>query len=184
MESTVQYSREIKSFFSSPASASLLLLPYQLTAHPVCLRPLMDFTWQQAWPTREHRPSLTWQPLACEMGGGGEGLSVSCNWCVVHWAISPGSGTDVSTLTSVSLLSLCPDEPIIMRSCECCAFWEVAHKRMIRQSFQTEVIRTGRLFVEQNGNAPMRGAPVECPCGDTSTHTWHYVPYYLYVAVS
>lgn len=71
-----------------------------------------------------------------------------------------------------------------MRSCECCAFWEVAHKRMIRQSFQTEVVRAGRLFVEQNGNAAMRGAPVERPCGDTCTHTWHYVPYYLYGAVS
>lgn len=74
--------------------------------------------------------------------------------------------------------------PIIMRSCECCAFWEVAHKRMIRQSFQTEVVRTGGLFVEQNGNAATRGEPVERPCGETSTHTWHYVPYYLYGAVS
>lgn len=114
-------------------------LPYQSTAHSVYLRPLMDCTWQQARPRQEYRPSLSWQPLACRKRKGGEGLLVSCNWCVVHWAISLESDTDVSTLTSVSLLSLCPDEPIIMRSCECCAFWEVAHKRMISQSFQTEV---------------------------------------------
>lgn len=57
-----------------PASASLLLLPYQSTAHPVCLRPLMDFTWQQAWARHECGPSLTWQPLALTMrGGGGRG---------------------------------------------------------------------------------------------------------------
>lgn len=71
-----------------------------------------------------------------------------------------------------------------MRSRECCASLEVAHKRMISQSFQTEVAGTGVLFVEQNGNAATRGAPVERPCGDTSTHTWHYVPYYLYGTVS
>lgn len=179
----VQYSQEIKCFFSSSASASLRLLAYQSTAHLVCVRPLMDFPWQEFGPRQEHKALTNLTTISLRQGGV-EGLSVSCNWCVVHWAISPGSGTDVSTLTSVSLLSLCPDEPIIMRSRECCAFWEVAHKRMIRQSFQTEVVHTGRLFVEQNGNIATRGALVERPYGDTSTHTLHYVPYYLCGPVS
>lgn len=61
-----------------------------------------------------------------------------------------------SDKTPLSLPSQCPDEPIIMRSCEYCAFWEVAHKRMIRQSFQTEVVCEDWLFVEQNGNVAAR----------------------------
>lgn len=82
----------------------------------------------------------------------------SCDWSVARRGPLPGArpGSMHSDKPPLSLPSRCPDEPIIMRSCEYCAFWEVAHKRMIRQSFQTEVVCEDWLFVEQNGNVAAR----------------------------
>lgn len=121
-------------------------------------------------------------------------LSVSCSCRALRWGVSPGSSVNVCTLTSVSLLSLCSSEAYYHEVLWMLCIREVAHKRMIRESFQTLVVCTDRLFVEQNGNTAQgwggavrrgrRGSPVECPRGDPGTHTWHYVPYYLCVAVS
>lgn len=101
-------------------------------------------------------PPSSWQPLAYTRGGGHEWsagwgrwggaslcLSVSCYWCVVRPAISPESATDVSALTSVSLpFSVSPTSLLSWGPANVGAFWgEVAHKRMIRQSFQTRVAR-------------------------------------------
>lgn len=79
-------------------------------------------------------------------------LSVSCSCRALRWGVSPGSSVNVCTLTSVSLLSLCSSEAYYHEVLWMLCIREVAHKRMIRESFQTQVVCTDRLFVEQNGN--------------------------------
>lgn len=77
----VQCSREIKRFFSSSASASLLLLPYQSTARLVCVRPLMDFTWQEFGPRQERRALANLTTISLQQGGVEGSLSVLLLMC-------------------------------------------------------------------------------------------------------